>query len=149
MDTVKYTVYLAGEIHSSWRDEIINAADEKDLPVQFAYPELDHDSSDSKGNDILGKEEDPFWYDHKSAKINQIRIQTGLKNADIVIVKFGEKYRQWNAAFDAGHASAWGIPYIVIHPDEFRHALKELDANAQAVCRETSQVIEILEYLCR
>ncbi|MEO1652740.1 MAG: YtoQ family protein, partial [Bacteroidota bacterium] len=84
-----------------------------------------------------------------SAKINTIRNKIGLEEADLVIVRFGDKYRQWNAAFDAGYAAALGTPYVVIHPQDFDHALKELDAQALAVARENRQVIEILSYVCR
>ncbi len=146
---MKYHIFLAGEIHSDWRKEIINAAKEKQLPVSFDHPELNHGMSDDCGSDILGKEEKEFWKDHKSAGINSIRIRNGIKKADIVIVKFGEKYKQWNAAFDAGYASASGKSLIVIHPEEVNHALKELDAAAQAVARTNDQVIGLLEYLCR
>ncbi len=141
-------VYLAGEIHSNWREEIIKGAEEKGLDINFFTPETTHALSDDAG-DVLGAEENPFWKDHKSAKINSIRIHNGLKQSDLVIVKFGEKYRQWNAAFDAGYAAALDIPYIVIHPEEFRHALKEVDAGAKAIAENQEQVIEILAYLDR
>lgn len=141
-------VYLSGEIHSNWRKEIINASEIQDLGIQFFTPETEHQKSDDAG-DVLGEEEKAFWKDHKSAKINSIRISSGIKSADIVVVKFGEKYRQWNAAFDAGYCAAIGKPYIVIHPKEFTHALKEVDAAAKAVAENESQVIEILAYLNR
>lgn len=137
-------VYLSGEIHSNWREEIMQGS--KDLPVEFLTPVTVHQASDEVGPKILGEEKDKFWYDHKSAKINAIRTKTAIKKADVIVIKFGEKYRQWNAAFDAGQAAALGKPYIVIHPEEFTHALKEVDAQAMAVARTSSQVIEILEY---
>ena len=93
--------------------------------------------------------ENAFWKDHKSAKINSIRIVSGIKTADLVVVKFGEKYRQWNAAFDAGFCAALGKPYIVIHPKEFTHALKEVDASAKATAENEMQVVENLAYLNR
>jgi len=141
---MQLTVYLSGEIHSSWRNDIIEQS--QHLPIDFLTPVTEHEASDDVGA-ILGKETDKFWYDHKSAKINAIRIKSGIQKADIAIIKFGEKYRQWNAAFDAGQAAALGKSYIVIHPDEYIHALKEVDAQAMAVAKSTQQVIEILNYL--
>ena len=143
---MKLTVYLSGEIHSNWREAIVNGVKERELPIEFLTPVVTHSASDDAG-DVLGVEEKSFWKDHKSAKLNSIRIKTGIERADVVIVKFGEKYRQWNAAFDAGTAAALNKPYIVIHPEEFTHALKEVDAQAMAVAQKEEQVIEILAYL--
>lgn len=140
-------VYLAGEIHSSWREEIIAGAEEAGLPVEFLAPVTDHPASDEVGAAILGPEEKDFWRDHKGALINAIRTRTAIEQSDVVVVKFGEKYRQWNAAFDAGYAAALGKQLIVVHPPEFTHALKELDAAAQAVAETPEQVVKILEYV--
>ena len=141
-------VYLSGEIHSNWRDAIEQGCAEKGLDIEFLKPETVHEMSDDAG-DVLGEEENAFWKDHKSAKINSIRISSGIRNADLVVVKFGEKYRQWNAAFDAGYCAALGKPYIVIHPTDFTHALKEVDASAKATAHNEAQVVEILSYLNR
>jgi len=143
---MELTVYLAGEIHSNWREEILEGAEMEGLPIEFLSPVTDHAASDNVGVGILGSEEDDFWKDHKGAKINAIRTRTALEQADLVVVKFGEKYRQWNAAFDAGYAAALGTPIIVIHPPEFTHALKEIDGVAQAVAENSAQVISILKY---
>ncbi len=143
---MELTVYLAGEIHSDWRKEIMEGAEKEGLPIEFLSPVTDHPASDDVGVDILGPEEKAFWKDHKGAGINAIRTRTALEQADVVVVKFGEKYRQWNAAFDAGYAAALGTPLIVIHPEEFTHALKEIDGAAQAVCEASAQVVEILKY---
>ena len=140
-------VYLAGEIHSDWRGEIISGAEQAGLPVEFLSPVTDHSASDEVGVEILGAEEKGFWKDHKGALINSIRTRTALERADVVVVKFGEKYRQWNAAFDAGYAVALGKQLIVIHPPDFTHALKELDGAAQAVAETSQQVVEILKYV--
>lgn len=140
-------VYLAGEIHSDWRDEVIAGAEKEGLPIEFLSPVTDHPASDDVGVDILGAEEKDFWKDHKGANINAIRTRTALEQCDVVVVKFGEKYRQWNAAFDAGYAVALGKQLIVIHPPEFTHALKELDGAAQAVAETSEQVVEILKYV--
>ncbi len=144
---MEINVYLSGEIHSDWRETIITGIKEKNLPENIFTPVTDHPASDDAG-DILGAEDSDFWKDHKSAKVNMLRIQTGIDRADIVIVKFGEMYRQWNAAFDAGYAIGKGKQLIVIHPDEHTHALKEIDANAMAVAQNEEQVIGILEYVC-
>ncbi len=146
---MKYKIFLSGEIHSNWRDELMTASIEAGLHVEFEHPELNHDKSDNCGPEILGSEKDNFWYDHKAARINSIRISSGIKKADIVIVKFGEQYKQWNTAFDAGFAVALGKSVIVIHPKEFIHALKEIDGAAHAVAETNDQVIEILKYICR
>jgi len=143
---MELTVYLAGEIHSDWRREIIEGAEREGLPIEFLSPVTDHDASDEVGVAILGAEEKEFWKDHKGAKVNAIRTRTALEMADLVVVKFGEKYKQWNAAFDAGYAAALGTPIIVIHPPEFTHALKEIDGAALAVAENSAQVVEILKY---
>ena len=140
-------VYLSGEIHSDWRSEIIDSCRTEQLPITFMSPVTDHGLSDRIGADILGEEADAFWGDHKSAKINAIRIRTMIEEADLVVVKFGGEYRQWNAAFDAGYAVAKGKPILVLHPDSLRHPLKEVDAAAMAVAETPQQVVEILKYV--
>ena len=140
------TVYLSGEIHSNWREEIIEGCKSQNLPVEFLTPVTVHEASDDIGAIALGSEQEKFWHDHKSAKINAIRTKTGIQKADLIVIKFGDKYRQWNAAFEAGQAAALGKPYIVIHPEDFNHALKEVDAQAMAVAKTSEQVVEILNY---
>ena len=144
---MKLKVYLSGEIHSNWREEIMAGAEVLGLPIEFSTPVVTHEASDNVGVDILGAEQNNFWKDHKAAKINAIRIKNGIEHADVVVIKFGDKYRQWNAAFDAGQAAALGKSYIVIHPEEFIHALKEVDAQAMAVAHTDQQVVEMLKYL--
>ena len=140
-------VYLAGEIHSDWRSEIIEACSSPPLPISFMSPVSDHGISDSIGPDILGEETDTFWRDHKSAKINAMRTRTMIEKADVVVVKFGEDYRQWNAAFDAGYAVAKGKPIVVLHPGNLGHPLKEVDAAAMAVAEAPEQVARILQHI--
>lgn len=142
-----YTVYLSGEIHSDWRETLKTLANDQNLPISFNEPVTNHSASDNCGVDILGSEKKDFWKDHKGAKINAIRTRTGIEQADIVVVKFGNKYRQWNTAFDAGYAAARGKKLIVLHPEEHTHALKEVDAAALAVCSEIEQVAEVLAYI--
>ena len=140
-------IYLAGEIHSDWRDDIIQLTKKNDLNVNFSSPVTDHDASDNCGVEILGNEETQFWKDNKGAKLNAIRTRKEIENSDIVIVKFGEKYKQWNAAFDAGFAAALNKSLIIIHSDEHQHALKEVDAAALAVVKNNNQVVKILNYV--
>ena len=145
---MEITVYLSGEIHTEWRNEIINKSNELNLPIEFLSPNTNHELSDDVGVEILGKEDKKFWHDHKSAKINSIRTKNAIDRCDIVIVRFGEKYKQWNAAFDAGYASAMSKSLIIIHSDENQHALKEIDSVAQAVVKNVDEVIKILNYTC-
>ena len=145
---MEITVYLSGEIHTEWRNEIINKSNELNLPIEFLSPNTNHELSDDIGVKILGKEDKKFWHDHKSAKINSIRTKNAIDRCDIVIVRFGEKYKQWNAAFDAGYASAMSKSLIIIHSDENQHALKEIDSVAQAVVKNVDEVIKILNYTC-
>lgn len=144
---MEITVYLSGEIHTEWRNEIINKSNELNLPIEFLSPNTNHELSDDVGVKILGKEDKKFWHDHKSAKINSIRTKNAIDRSDIVIVRFGEKYKQWNAAFDAGYAAALGKSLIVMHSNEHQHALKEVDAAALAVVENPGQVVQILKYV--
>lgn len=141
-----WRVYLSGEIHTDWRERIEAAIKAAGLPVTLTAPVTDHASSDDCGVRILGGEPNKFWHDHKGAKVNAVRTRTLIGEADVVVVRFGEKYKQWNAAFDAGYASALGKPLIVLHPPEHAHALKEVDAAALAVAEEPEQVAQILDY---
>jgi YtoQ family protein len=140
-------VYLAGEIHSNWREEIIQLCKKEKLNIVFSSPVTNHEASDNCGIEILGAEEKNFWKDNKGANINSIKTKKSIKDCDVVIVKFGEKYKQWNAAFDAGYASALNKSIIVIHNDEHQHALKEVDASAAAVAKDQNQAFRILKYI--
>jgi YtoQ family protein len=144
-----WRVYLSGEIHTDWRARIEAGTADADLPVAFSAPVTDHAASDDCGVAILGSEERKFWHDHKGAQINAIRTRTLIEKADVVVVRFGEKYKQWNAAFDAGFAAALGKPLIILHGPDHAHALKEVDAAALAVAEEPEQVVDILRYVIR
>jgi len=144
---MSYTIYLSGEIHSDWREQIKQGIIDKQLDIEVLTPITDHDTSDNVGSKILGAEENNFWKDHKAAKINALRTNSYISRADIVVVRFGEKYKQWNAAFDAGIATGLGIPTIIMHAPELTHPLKEVDAAALAVTETPQQVVEILEYI--
>lgn len=138
-------IYLSGEIHTDWRDKIIAACG--DLNLSFDGPVTDHAASDDCGVEILGAEPNKFWHDRKGAQLNAIRTRTGIEQADVIVVRFGEKYKQWNAAFDAGYAAAMGKPLIVMHQDEHQHALKEVDAAALVVAQTPLQVADALRYV--
>ena len=147
MNDDQWTVFLSGEIHSDWRDRIRAGVEAAGLPVTLVAPVTDHTASDDCGVAILGPESDAFWKDHKGAKINAIRTRTLIEHADVVVVRFGERYRQWNAAFDAGYAAALGTPVITLHDASLNHALKELDAAALAVAETPEQVVRLLDYV--
>ena len=142
-----WSVYLSGEIHSDWRERIETATREAGLPVSFSAPVTDHSASDEAGTGTLGEEGEAFWRDHKGAGVNAIRTQTLIRDADLVVVRFGDKYRQWNAAFDAGFAAALGKPIVTLHDAELDHALKEVDRAAQATARTPEQVVDVLRYV--
>lgn len=143
-----WIVYLSGEIHTDWRDQIIQSCAERELPVEFTSAVTDHEGSDAAG-DTLGDEAKPFWRDHKSAKVNAIRTQTLLDACDVAVVRFGDKYKQWNAAFDAGYCAAMGKPYITLHDESIIHPLKEVDAQALAWAQTVDQVVDVLAYITR
>ena len=142
---MNWTVYLSGEIHTDWRQQIMQAAKSLGLPVTFTSAVTDHEASDAAG-DMLGAENNSFWRDHKSSKVNGIRTKTMIQNCDIAVVRFGDKYKQWNAAFDAGYCAAIGKPYITLHDENIIHPLKEVDAAAMAWAQTPEQVVEILKY---
>ncbi|MDQ7091424.1 MAG: YtoQ family protein [Methylococcales bacterium] len=142
-----YTIYLSGEIHSDWRDQIKQEIVNRQLDIEILTPVTHHDQSDNVGIEILGNEENSFWKDHKGAKINSLRTNHHISRADLVVIRFGDKYKQWNAAFDAGLAVGKGIPIITLHSSELIHPLKEIDAAAIAVVKTPKQVIDIISYI--
>ena len=147
MSNNNLNVFLSGEIHTNWREEIIDQSKSHNLPINFFSPETNHANSDDCGINILGPENNKFWHDYKGASINSINNTIYIKMSDIVIIKFGEKYKQWNAAFDAGYAIGINKNIITLHATDIDHALKEIDAAAKAVCRNNDQVIKILKYI--
>lgn len=141
------TVYLSGEIHTDWREQIMAGTKASGLDAAFTAPVTDHENSDDCGVAILGAEAESFWKDHKGAKLNAIRTRNLIEKADIVVVRFGDQYKQWNAAFDAGYAAALGKPLIVMHDPSLTHPLKEVDAAALAVAQSPEQIVQILRYV--
>ncbi len=143
-----WTVYLSGEIHTDWRDQIKAGAKDLGLEIEFTSANTDHASSDAAG-DHLGAEEQAFWRDHKSAKVNAMRIKSLIEQADFAVIRFGDKYKQWNAAFDAGYCAALDVPYITLHDESIIHPLKEVDAAAMAWAQTPAQVVETLGYITK
>lgn len=143
---MEFNVYLSGEIHTDWREKIIQGCQKHDLNINFCSANTNHEASDSAG-DFLGAENQPFWRDHKSAKINAIRTKTLIERCDIAVIRFGDKYKQWNAAFDAGYCAALSKSYITLHDEALVHPLKEVDALAHAWTTTPMQVVEALKYL--
>ena len=142
----KWIVYLSGEIHTDWRQQIEQGVESDGLPIIFTSAVTDHEASDAAG-DVLGSEGDSFWRDHKSAKVNSIRTRTLIDECDLAVVRFGDKYKQWNAAFDAGYCAALDKPYITLHDKDIIHPLKEVDGAAMAWAQTPAQVVEILKYI--
>ena len=142
-----FNIYLSGEIHSDWRKQIEEGIAAAQLPVTCTAPVTDHSASDDCGVAILGAEDNKFWHDNKGAGVNAIRTRSLIERSDLVVVRFGEKYKQWNAAFDAGFAAARDIPLIIMHGPDHQHALKEVDRAALAVVETPEQVVEILRYV--
>jgi len=145
---MSWTVYLSGEIHTNWREQIIKGSEAAGLPIQFTSAVTDHEASDAAG-DCLGDEVNNFWRDHKSAKVNAIRAKSLIERADVVVVRFGDQYKQWNAAFDAGFCAALGKPYITLHDEKIIHPLKEVDGSAMAWAQTPEQVVDVLKYTTR
>lgn len=143
---MNWIIYLSGEIHTDWREQIMTGAKTNNLPVIFTSAVTDHEASDAAG-DILGAESEPFWRDHKSSKVNAIRTKTLIENCDLAIVRFGDKYKQWNAAFEAGICAALDTPYITLHDESIIHPLKEVDAAAMAWAKSPDEIVEVLKYV--
>lgn len=143
---MSWNVYLSGEIHTDWRQQIIQGSKELGLDIEFFSANTNHASSDAAG-DHLGAQEQAFWRDHQSSKVNAIRTKNLIAQADIAVIRFGDKYKQWNAAFDAGMCAASDVPYITLHDDSIIHPLKEVDAAAMAWAKNPAQVVETLCYV--
>ena len=143
---MNWTVYLSGEIHTDWRQKIMQGAKDHGLAIKFTSAVTEHEASDAAG-DVLGKDDNGFWRDHKSSKVNAIRTKNMIQKCDIAIIRFGDKYKQWNAAFDAGYCAALGKPYITLHAEDIIHPLKEVDAAAMAWAQTPEQIVELLKYV--
>ena len=144
---MRLTIYLAGEIHSSWREEVKQKSAALNLPIDFVGPMEDHDRSDNIGEEILGKQPNAIFKDAAASSFNNLRTELLMKKADLVIALFGEKYKQWNTAMDASTAVALGKPLILIRPEAHHHALKEISRKAHATLENVDQAIKALHYI--
>lgn len=143
------TIYLAGEIHSDWRDRLRAHLDALDLPadITFVGPQEVHDRSDDVGEDILGEQPNQRYRDLLGGQVNTLRRRVQMARADLCVSYFGPKYRQWNTAADTGAASAMEIPVILVRDMEHLHALKDLDAFAAVTVETLEQAAEAIAYI--
>jgi len=144
--TAEWTVYLSGEIHTDWREQIMQASAQQGMPLRFVSAVTNHGASDAAG-DVLGEVPAGYLRDQQSARINAMRTRSLISNCDVAVIRFGKQYKQWNAAFDAGYCAALGKPYITLHDDDIIHALKEVNAAAQGWAQTPQQVVDILRYV--
>ncbi|MFC3420047.1 YtoQ family protein [Salinicoccus hispanicus] len=144
---MELTVYLAGQIHDDWREDVKSLAGEKNLPLNFVGPQTNHDRSDNIGEDVLGEQPRPFFKDDAASAINNLRTQVLMQKSDVVIALFGEKYKQWNTAMDASAAVTLGKPLIIVRPEELIHPLKELSNKANITVETVEQALQVLAYI--
>src|SRR5690625_2986142 len=144
---MKLTVYLAGQIHDDWREQVEQKATERNLPLTFVAPQTNHDLSDAIGENILGEQPGDFYRDDAASSVNNFRTQVLMQKSDVVIALFGEQYRQWNTAMDASTAITLGKPTSIVRPTSLIHPLKELSNKANITVETLDQAIEVLAYI--
>lgn len=144
---MRFTVYLAGEIHTDWRQELIEKVTSLGLDYEFVSPQLVHDRSDNIGEDVQGEQPNAYFRDLAASDINNFRTELLLNKAEIVIALFGEQYRQWNTAMDLSAAIALGKSTIMIRPEAFIHPLKELSRKTNVTVETVDQAVEVLSYV--
>ncbi|WP_057760313.1 YtoQ family protein [Cytobacillus praedii] len=144
---MELTVYLAGQIHDNWREELEKKSKKKNLPLIFVAPQTNHDRSDDIGEEILGKQPSNLYKDEAASDINNFRTQVLMQKADIVIALFGEKYKQWNTAMDATTAIMMNKPTIIIRPESLIHPLKELSNKANVTVETVEQALDVIGYI--
>jgi YtoQ family protein len=143
------TIYLAGEIHSDWRDQLRSHLDRLDLPAEITFvgPQEVHDRSDDIGEAILGRQPNQRYRDLLGGQVNNLRRRVQMQGADLCVSYFGPKYKQWNTAADTGAAAALDIPVILVRDMEHLHALKDLDAFASVTVETLEQAAEAIAYI--
>lgn len=146
---MNYIVYLAGQIHDNWREDLMKMVEERGLPFSFVSPQTDHDISDNIGEEILGEQPNNYFKDDAASDINNFRTQVLMNKADIVVANFGDKYKQWNTAMDATTAINTGKPLIIVRPKSLIHSLKELSNKANVTVETLDQVLDIFDYLIK
>jgi len=144
---LQLTVYLAGEIHTNWRQDLIDNVKAKGLDLEFVYPQQVHDRSDSVGEDIQGTQPSAYFRDLAASDINNLRTEVLLQKADIVVALFGTEYKQWNTAMDLSTGIAMGKPSIMIRPESLIHPLKELSRKSNVTVESVDQAAEVLAYI--
>lgn len=144
---MRLTVYLAGEIHTSWRQDLMDKAREKGLDLEFVSPQLIHDRSDNIGEDVQGTQPNAYFRDLAASDINNFRTEVLLKKSDVVVALFGEQYKQWNTAMDLSTGIALGKPTIMIRPESLIHPLKELSRKSNVTVSTVDQAAEVLAYI--
>ncbi len=144
---MELTVYLAGQIHDDWREQVKEKAKERNLPLTFVGPQTKHDLSDDIGENILGEQPSKFYKDDAASAVNNLRTQVLMQKSDVVIALFGEKYKQWNTAMDASAAITMNKPTIIIRPEALIHPLKELSNKADITVETIDQALEVLAYI--
>lgn len=140
-------IYAAGEIHTTWRDELRKHLAALDVEAEIVGPQEVHDRSDSVGEDILGDQPGARYRDLMGARVNTLRTRVLMQRADLCIAYFGPKYKQWNTASDAGAAVGGGLPLILVRAEEHIHALKELDALATLTVETLEQAAQAVAYI--
>lgn len=144
---MEFTVYLAGQIHDDWREQVEKLAKEKKLPLTFVAPQTNHDRSDNIGEEILGEQPDKLHKDDAASDINNFRTQLLMQKSDAVIALFGEQYKQWNTAMDASNAITLNKPTIIVRPKSLIHPLKELSNKANVTVETVEQALDVLAYV--
>lgn len=144
---MELTVYLAGQIHDDWREQLKNNAKQRDLPIHFVGPQENHERSDNVGEDIMGKQPDNVYRDDAASSVNNFRTQVLLQKSDAVIALFGEQYKQWNTAMDASAAIQLRKPLILVRPESLVHPLKELSNQANVTVDTIDQALDVLSYI--
>lgn len=141
------TIYLAGEIHSDWRDRFASALRDRGIDAELVGPQTDHSRSDDIGETILGKQPGDRYRDLMGARVNTLRTRVHLQAADLMVAWFTDQYRQWNTAGDAGAGLAMGLPLVLVRPAELLHALKELDAQSDLTVETLDQAADAIAYI--
>ncbi|KIL43892.1 YtoQ family protein [Jeotgalibacillus soli] len=140
-------IYLAGEIHSNWRQTIKEQANSLPFHLNFVGPMENHERSDNIGEEILGNQPNTIFKDDAASAMNNLRTQVLMQKSDVVIALFGEKYKQWNTAMDASTAITLNKPLILVRPEKLHHALKELSRKANVTVETTEQALQVISYI--
>src|SRR5699024_3884076 len=146
-DFMKFTVYLAGEIHTNWRDALQEKAKKENLPFTFVSPQTNHDRSDDIGEAIIGEQPNALYRDKVASDVKNIRTMVILKYADLFIAQFGDQYRQWNTAMHVTTVIYVNKPTIIIRPDSLIHPLKVLSNKVNVTVESVDQAIDVLKYI--